>query len=350
MIVFFDVNTIWRRKFADALARRVAEIVLVAPSAEPGPPDPEILSVRVMRGWAGPLAWLTMPWLLRRIKRIARGRHQKLSTIVATTPHYVRLARAAAEHSQVVYYCSDDYRSYAGWNAAHMERDEAALCRAAALSIFVSEALRARAIVEFALDPRKTFVSPNASEPRFAVAYARPADIAELPGPVFGTAGVLNGRIDLAFLAAVAADPRVGALALVGPVEADLERDPALEHLRADPKVHFFGAKPHDEMPVWMAAFDVAVIPYAATAFNRFCSPMRLYDHLAIGQPIIATPHCDQIAARADVLSGEIDALPALILSALMAVAKGRCSKLETWDDRIDALQKSAVAGCLFPQ
>lgn len=350
MIAFLDVNTIWRRKFADALKTRVGKVLLIAPSSSaPGVADLDVLPIRLLRGWAGPMAWLGMPLLLRRICRES-GPRGAISTIVVTTPHYLPLARRAARRSAIVYYCSDDYRSYAGWDTARMERDEAALCQIADLSIFVSEALRTRAVTEYALNPAKTRVSPNASEPRFAMSHARPAAFAGLSEPIFGAAGMLNTRIDLDFLCAVAADPRVGSLALVGPVEPPLEGHPALESLRANPKAHFFGAQPHSDMPQWTAAFDVAVIPYAATPFNHFCSPMRLYDHLAIGQPIIATPHCDQIAARSDVLAGDIAALPDLIETALAALAHGRDPRLETWDDRVDALQKSPVAGFAFPK
>ena len=349
MIAVLDVNTIWRRKFADALGRQTS-ILLCAPfSGGHASADTDVLPIRLIRGWAGPLAWLSMPWLLQRVARRARS-HGGLSTIVVTTPHYLPLAQRAARHAAIVYYCSDDYRSYRGWNADRMERDEAALCRIATLSIFVSEALRTRAVAEYGLDPAKTRVSPNATEPRFAEPQPRPDAIAGLVGPVFGAAGVLNTRISLEFLAAVATDPRVGSLALVGPVEAALEGDPALERLRADSKVHFFGAQPHADMPQWMAAFDVAVIPYAATPFNYFCSPMRLYDHLAIGQPIIATPHCDQVTARSDVLTGDAAALPELVAAALVAHANGRTPRPESWDDRVDALQKSPVAGFAFPQ
>lgn len=348
MIAFLDVNTLWRRKFADALRRQNPETLLGAPYA--GAHDasqPGDLPIRLPRGWAGHLAWLAMPLLLARLRRAAGGWPR---TIVVTTPHYLPLVRRAARHSAIVYYCSDDYRSYAGWGAERMARDERALCRLATASIFVGEALRDRAVAEYGLDPATTLVSPNATEPRFADPTECPAGIAALPGPVFGAAGVLNARIDLAFLAAIAADARVGSLALVGPVETELEGDPLLAGLRSDPKVHFFGSQPHAAMPAWMGAFDVAVIPYAQTALNHFCSPMRLYDHRAIGQPILATPHCAQIATHRAVLTGTIADLPRLIGAALANAAAGRRQHVETWDDRIAALHESAVAGIVFPQ
>lgn len=344
MIAFLDVNTIWRLKFADALRDRVANTILVAPHSGKAEAR-RAQTVRLPRGWAGPLARLAMPWLFVWLLKTTRGNP---TAVVLTTPHYLRLARMAARRCPVVYYCSDDYRSYAGWDPAVMARQEHALCRMATLSIFVSEALRARAVAEYGLDPAKTMVSPNATEPRFAEAMPRPPAIAELQAPVFGVAGVFNRRIDLDFLVGVASDPRVGSIALVGPIESDLEEEAALGHLRDNPKVVFLGAQSHEAMPQWMASFDVAMIPYAKTEFNRFCSPMRLYDHLAIGQPIIATRHCEQVAARDDVILADRATVADAIDQALTLLDLPRRPRIETWLDRIDALQKTSVAGFLF--
>ena len=352
MIAFLDVNTIWRRKFAEALHRHNPTTVLVVPRGINCPAQSEKgdLTVTLPPGWAGATSVVATPLLRYRLRQTARAREDRLRAVVLTTPHYLEIARREVERSAIIYYCSDDYRSYDKWDSSRMERDESALCRLATLSIFVSEALRQRAVTEYALDALKTRVSPNATEPRFAKTTQSPMNVADLPRPIFGAAGVINSRIDLAFLAAIAADPRVGSLVLVGPVDPELEGNPELKRLRATSKVHFLGAQPHADMPQWMAAFDVAVIPYAKTPLNHFCSPMRLYDHLAIGQPIIATPHCDQIAARADVLTGDAAALPELIAAAMIAHTQGRSPRLETWDDRIDALQKSPVAAFPFPQ
>lgn len=351
MIAFLDVNTIWRRKFADALQRHNHKTVMLSPRAfnARSRADDGAVTVMLPPGWAGPSAFLAMPLLRYQLRRAARAQGDPLRGLVLTTPHYLGLARLEARRSAIVYYCSDDYRSYDKWGARRMERDEGALCRLATLSIFVSEALRRRAVTEYGLDVAKTLVSPNATESRFAQVTEQPASISDLPRPIFGAAGVINSRIDLAFLAAIAADARVGSLALVGPVDDSLEGSAELGSLRANDKVHFLGAQAHSDMPAHMAAFDIAVIPYAATRLNHFCSPMRLYDHLAIGQPIIATRHCDQIAVRNDVIVGDTADLTDLIGRALAAHANGRTPQIETWDERIDALQKSPVAGRGFP-
>jgi hypothetical protein len=95
-----------------------------------------------------------------------------------------------------------------------------------------------------------------------------------------------------------------------------------------------------------MAGIDIAVIPYAASQFNHFCSPMRLWDHLAIGQPILATDACDQVARHPRVIvwrkGGDLDQA---IRSAKIAMIAGRDPHLETWDDRVAALEPSISIG-----
>jgi hypothetical protein len=99
--------------------------------------------------------------------------------------------------------------------------------------------------------------------------------------------------LDLDVLQAVADLDEVGTLALVGPMAKDVpERALALCRHR---KVLVTGAVPRGEMHRYARAFDAALIPYAVRSINYFCSPVRLYDHLATGVPIFATKACDQI-------------------------------------------------------
>jgi len=156
-----------------------------------------------------------------------------------------------------------------------------------------------------------------------------------LDGPVFGVVGVFNERIDYGFLEQLAASSEIGSLALVGPIMPGSDESGAIERLRTNPKIHWFGARPHEEIHAWMAGLDIAVIPYARSDFNHFCSPMRLWDHLAIGQPILATKACSQIADQPGVvLASSGDDLDRAIRSAKTLAVGGRRPHLESWDDR----------------
>jgi hypothetical protein len=343
VIAQFDVNTIWRRKFGQALQRRKPDTMLFAPRAwrsGPALPDEEGLTpVSLPPGWASRTAILGMPLLLHQARALAAARGGTIDTAIFTSFHYLPLARRLRGRARIVYYCSDDYRGYAGWGGDAAIAQEAELCRIATLSIFVSAALHDRAVAEYDLDPATCVVAPNASEPRFSNTPQRPPDLAGLAGPVFGTVGVFNDRIDFGFLDRLAGSAEVGSLALVGPLQDCPDPDGSIARLRDNPKVHWFGARPHGEIHAWMAGIDIAVIPYAPTQFNHFCSPMRLWDHLAIGQPIIATDACDQIARQDGVfVVARGDALDRSIRSAKITAAGGRHPHLESWDDRVASI------------
>jgi len=339
MIAQFDVNTIWRRKFGEALRRRFPETLLIAPRAfgakDSGQRD-ENITISLPPGWAGKTSAIGMPILRWRTEALATRRGGHIDTAIFTSFHYLPLAKSLQGKASIIYYCSDDYRGYAGWGGAASIDREAELCRIASRSIFVSTSLRDRAIAEYGLDPAACLVAPNASESRFSEQISRPAALAGLKGPVFGVVGGFNERIDYDFLARLAGSDEVGSLALIGPVLAGADMTGAIDRLRGNPKVHWFGAQPHDEIHAWMAGIDVAVIPYARSDFNHFCSPMRLWDHLAIGQPILATDACDQVARQPEVIvappGGDLDRA---IRSAKIAAISGRRPHLESWDDRV---------------
>jgi len=81
-----------------------------------------------------------------------------------------------------------------------------------------------------------------------------------------------------------------------------------LKQLMDHPKCVAVGRQPHEIIHQWFQCLDVGLIPYIKTEFNRFCSPMRLFDHLASGAPLVATDACDQVKAfkgRVSVCSGD---------------------------------------------
>ena len=338
MIVQFDVNTIWRRKFGEALRRRNPDMRLIAPrsfGAKKDQRDDSAVTVSLPPGWAEKSAAIAMPLLQRRVEALAAQQGGRIDAAIFTSFHYLPIARRLQPRARILYYCSDDYRSYAGWGGAGAIEREAELCRLSSFSIFVSEALRNRAIAEYGLDPARCVVSPNASEARFSEASSKPAELSGLAGPVFGVVGVFNERIDYDFLEQLAVSAEIGSLALVGPVLPGVGQTGAMDRLRANPKVHWFGARPHEEIHAWMAGLDIAVIPYAQSDFNHFCSPMRLWDHLAIGQPILATDACSQIAHQPRVIvASSGDDLDRAIRSAKTLAIGGRRPHLESWDDR----------------
>jgi glycosyltransferase involved in cell wall biosynthesis len=112
-----------------------------------------------------------------------------------------------------------------------------------------------------------------------------PSDV-DLPSPVVGFVGHINGRIDLRLLEDIA--DRGRSLLLVGP------KDPAFEPgrfdaLRRRPNVRCVGPKPFDALPGYLRMIDVGVVPYGDSPFNRGSFPLKTLEYLAAGRAVVAT-------------------------------------------------------------
>lgn len=295
-IVFADVGTIWHRRIAEALGQiaptiaflpRIDALMRMDPITPPLTGTARIVTCGLPRGWASSLAVPAQALMARRIRRAARLLHDPV--VILPSPAYAPLSGYLRGLSKV-YYGADDYGSYAGWPHA-LERERTIL-RRCALGVFVSDSLAERAVAELGLPWERAFVSPNATEPRFAdSATPIPGAVRRLPRPIVGVLGALSARLDLGVLESVAALPELGTLLIAGPLAPGLEK---LEWL-SGPKVHVTGRLPHTEMHAYARAMDVALIPYGSGPLNHHCSPMRLWDHLATGVPIFALDTCDQI-------------------------------------------------------
>ena len=303
MIVVCDVNTIWRHRPFAAMAS-LTDVMAVAPcdwlaacrrapTTKAGPLS--VIDVVLPLGWATKTAWLSQWILWRRIRSAARNRKQKIDCVVVTSPHYLPLLTRLPKNVKTVYYASDDFRSYHGWKK--MAELEGAIVRRVDHSFFVSQGLQQRACREYGVAEAKVSVSMNGTEDRFFPAEEEPLPVtppaSALERPVAGVVGGINDRLDFGLLQSCADLPGLGTLLLVGPLPED--RSPELATLLEHPKCVAVGEQPHHSIDRWFKCLDVGLIPYAESDLNTFCSPMRLFDHLASNRPVVATSACEQV-------------------------------------------------------
>ena len=115
-----------------------------------------------------------------------------------------------------------------------------------------------------------------------------PADQAALPHPRLGFYGVIDERMDLKLLADMADAHPEWSIVMVGPV---VKVDPA--DLPQRPNIHYLGAKIYDDLPVYLAGWDVALAPFAINDSTRFISPTKTPEYLAGGKPVVSTAIVD---------------------------------------------------------
>ncbi len=122
-----------------------------------------------------------------------------------------------------------------------------------------------------------------------------PPDQAEISHPRVGFFGVIDERMDLALLEELAdARPELQ-LVMIGPI---VKIDPAA--LPRRPNLHWLGAKGYEELPAYLAGWDVAMLPFALNDATRFISPTKTPEYLAAGRPVISTPIRDVVRPYGD--------------------------------------------------
>ncbi len=188
----------------------------------------------------------------------------------------------------------DHYRAGALGDLA--TRVEGEVVRAATAVLVVSQALVDH-VVALGVDPGRVVVSPNGIDPsRFRphrVSAERRAQLGVPDGPIIGFAGGLRAWHGaeslpsiLAGLQARGIDARL-VIAGDGPARAAIETEAALFGV-ADRMV-MLGAVDHDDMPDLIASFDVALAPYPDLGHDFYFSPLKLYEYLGCGVPVVAS-------------------------------------------------------------
>lgn len=149
----------------------------------------------------------------------------------------------------------------------------------------------------------------------FAQARTRlpePADQAAVPAPRIGFFGVIDERMDLDLLEAMATARPEWQLIMIGPV---VKIDPATLPRHAN--IHYLGGKSYKELPAYLSGWDVALLPFAINESTEFISPTKTPEYLAAGKPVVSTPIRDVIRPYGEQGLVHIAATPEAFIAAV---------------------------------
>jgi glycosyltransferase involved in cell wall biosynthesis len=194
------------------------------------------------------------------------------------------------DDSVVVYHCYDEYAAFTGADRKRVEQQERRLLGRADIVFAVSEGLCNR---KRQLSPNVFLLRNGVDYDRFAMAQLDatevPEDVAAIPRPIVGCiTRVVPEFFDAALLGAVFSARPDWSLVVIGPElrsgGAAAEEVRALKQL---PNVHFVGRRPFEQLPAYLKAMDVCVIPYRPTENKLLADPLKLYEYLAAGKPVV---------------------------------------------------------------
>ncbi len=130
---------------------------------------------------------------------------------------------------------------------------------------------------------------PNGVDPadfQPAAPHPLPADLAALPRPLVGYAGKMQQRIDTDLVRQVAATLPHVSFVFIGQILDKAWIAPLLDL----PNVHFLGDKHYRQLPDYLAAFAVCLIPHRVGKEEHGSNVLKLYEYMAMGRPIVTTP------------------------------------------------------------
>ena len=121
-------------------------------------------------------------------------------------------------------------------------------------------------------------------------AQADPDDQAALKRPRLGFYGVIDERFDIDLLRQIADLRPDWSFVMVGPVVKIGE-----DELPRAANIHYLGGKKYEQLPAYLAGWDVALMPFAMNESTQFISPTKTPEYLAGGRPVVSTPVRDVV-------------------------------------------------------
>jgi UDP-galactopyranose mutase len=244
--------------------------------------------------------------------------------------YYTPMALAFSDHlpaAVVVYDCMDELSAFAHAPVA-LKTAETELLRKAGV-VFTGgqslyEAKRHR-------HPNVHAFPSSVDVPHFAqgrTVSADPEDQSAIPHPRLGFCGVIDERMDLELLDGVARRRPDWHFVMIGPV---VKIDPATLPRHAN--IHYLGAKAYADLPRYIGAWDVALLPFARNDATRFISPTKTPEYLAAGRPVVSTTITDVVRPYGQLgLARIADSVDEFVAACEAALTEDSAARLQAAD------------------
>lgn len=188
--------------------------------------------------------------------------------------------------SILIYDCMDDWSDFPFLPMSVSEHEQQ-ICRMADRIWVVSEHIYQKFEKDYG--EKLEYVPNGVDYAHFAIV---PDASVKRERPTLGYVGALHTWLDVRLIASVAARLHDWDIVLVGPVLLNPEQRQTLHY----PNIQLMGRQPYDALPSIMSGFDVSMIPFILNDLIKGTSPIKLYEYLAAGLPVVSTSMPEVVA------------------------------------------------------
>lgn len=288
-------------------------------------------------------------WLSLFVKNTVLRLNLKNPIVWTYMPNSVDLVDKLPNHKLLVYDCVDEHTEYTGLiNKALVTEMERQLMNHCDL-VFVTAQGLYNTKKEFS---REIYFLPNAADvEHFMKAQAPstviPDDISAIPGPIVGFVGVIQDWIDLDLVEEAALAHPEWSFVMIGPVAAGIDTS----CLKSLPNVIFLGRKEVKDLPNYIKAFDVCINPFKINELTDKVSPLKFYEYLASGKPIVSVnmPGVSEFSDVVEISNNSkefITGIENALTDETPAKLHARLKKARenSWDSRAEYMQEKILA------
>ena len=226
---------------------------------------------------------------LNRVLLIAQARYSlrrlrmKNPLLFVFLPNHAPLVGRFRERV-AVYYCVDEHTEFDGVPRRDLQALERELLGKADV-VFVTS----RTLLETkrAMHPNVHYSPHGVDVELFGQALGgrlpKPIELEGVTHPIMGFHGLLDRWVDFDLLERIAETRPAWSIVLIGNTNIALDR--LLRHAN----IRWLGPVEYERLPEYVAAYDVAMIPFVDNELTRNFNPLKLFEYFAAGKPVVSS-------------------------------------------------------------
>jgi len=170
-------------------------------------------------------------------------------------------------------------------------------------------------------------------------------ELSTLRHPVIGFIGALYNWIDVDLICRIAEVHPEYSVLLVGPVAAESNQ------LEKYSNIVTVGAKPYGILPSYLSNIDVCIIPFKLNDITLASNPIKMYEYLAAGKPVVSTALPEVVKVASDLVyvgKDEVDFIKKIEMATLelehnngsSVTARMNFARKNSWESRVEVMEK----------